>query len=124
MSCSIQFPGCLSFPSDSEELLTANMAREPVMLNVYDMYWINEYTTPIGLGVFHSGVEIYGQGKPGPNLIGNALVSFDSVSVPRRPSLLDFKKVLYQTVDQYECEFGLQTITGTNQDGNQYGRFV
>ncbi|XP_046675886.1 deubiquitinase DESI2 isoform X1 [Homalodisca vitripennis] len=61
LGCSIQFPGCLSFPSDSEELLTANMAREPVMLNVYDMYWINEYTTPIGLGVFHSGVEIYGQ---------------------------------------------------------------
>ncbi|XP_075212910.1 deubiquitinase DESI2 isoform X2 [Lycorma delicatula] len=37
------------------------MAREPIILNVYDMYWINEYTTPIGLGVFHSGVEIYGQ---------------------------------------------------------------
>ncbi|XP_043500723.1 deubiquitinase DESI2 isoform X2 [Polistes fuscatus] len=36
------------------------MAREPIILNVYDMYWINEYTTPIGLGVFHSGVEIYG----------------------------------------------------------------
>ncbi|XP_064484656.1 deubiquitinase DESI2-like isoform X2 [Ornithodoros turicata] len=38
----------------------AGMAREPVMLNVYDMYWINEYTAPIGLGVFHSGIEIYG----------------------------------------------------------------
>ncbi|GIY23643.1 deubiquitinase DESI2 [Caerostris extrusa] len=37
-----------------------NMAREPIILNVYDMYWINEYTSPLGLGVFHSGVEVYG----------------------------------------------------------------
>lgn len=57
--CSLQFPSCLFFPSGSEQLLS-NMAREPVILNVYDMYWINDYTTTIGLGVFHSGVEVYG----------------------------------------------------------------
>ncbi|CAL8109147.1 unnamed protein product [Orchesella dallaii] len=34
--------------------------REPVMLNIYDMYWTNQYTTMMGLGVFHSGIEVFG----------------------------------------------------------------
>ncbi|PBC28071.1 PPPDE peptidase domain-containing protein [Apis cerana cerana] len=59
LSCNLSFPSCLGYPQDNEELIP-KMAREPIILNVYDMYWINEYTTPIGLGVFHSGVEIYG----------------------------------------------------------------
>lgn len=34
--CALQFPSCLSLPSESDELLP-NMAREPIVLNVYDM---------------------------------------------------------------------------------------
>lgn len=37
------------------------MASERVILNVYDMYWMNEYTALLGIGVFHSGIEVYGR---------------------------------------------------------------
>ncbi|KAG7280266.1 hypothetical protein CRUP_026807 [Coryphaenoides rupestris] len=37
------------------------MASEPIILNVYDMYWINDFTSSLGVGVFHSGIEVYGR---------------------------------------------------------------
>jgi len=36
-------------------------SREPVILNVYDMFWTNDYTGNMGLGVYHSGLEVYGR---------------------------------------------------------------
>ncbi|XP_017966704.1 deubiquitinase DESI2 [Drosophila navojoa] len=54
---------CFSGNSEScEELLPLNGAvrKEPVILNVYDLFTINEYVTPLGLGIFHTGIQVYG----------------------------------------------------------------
>ncbi|XP_018323625.1 deubiquitinase DESI2 [Agrilus planipennis] len=61
ITCSLPF-NCMGITRDSgsDELLPSKMSREPVILNVYDMYKVNEYTANIGIGVFHSGVEMYG----------------------------------------------------------------
>ncbi|KFD52341.1 hypothetical protein D918_08505 [Trichuris suis] len=36
------------------------MANEPVYLNVYSMNWVNDYLSSVGVGIYHSGIEVYG----------------------------------------------------------------
>lgn len=35
------------------------MTSFPVYLNVYDMHWTNEYTSRLGVGIYHSAVEVH-----------------------------------------------------------------
>ena len=35
--------------------------REPVVLNVYDLLWTNKISSKLGMGIYHSGVQVYGR---------------------------------------------------------------
>ncbi len=56
--------GYSNVPVATEAIYAADEAKaagQPVILNVYDMFWTNEYTNNVGVGVYHSGLEVYGR---------------------------------------------------------------
>ncbi len=56
-----RFDGIVPVAAEAALYDDSRGAGEPVILNVYDMFWTNEYTTNVGLGVYHSGLEVYGR---------------------------------------------------------------
>lgn len=61
-SCKLPFCAPDEDVEEVEEAMSAlDVAREPVILNVYDMFWTNDYTSNVGVGVYHSGLEVYGR---------------------------------------------------------------
>jgi len=60
-SCRLPFCGPTDHAEEVDETAVFDVSREPVILNIYDMFWTNDYTANVGLGVYHSGLEVYGR---------------------------------------------------------------
>jgi len=60
-SCKLSFCGPTDIAEEVDETVVFDVSREPVILNIYDMFWTNDYTANVGLGVYHSGLEVYGR---------------------------------------------------------------
>jgi len=60
-SCKLPFCSPTDQAEEVEEASILDVSREPVILNIYDMFWTNDYTSSMGVGVYHSGLEIYGR---------------------------------------------------------------
>ena len=51
-SCRLPFCGPTEHAEEVDETAVFDVvSREPVILNIYDMFWTNDYTANVGLGV-------------------------------------------------------------------------
>lgn len=52
--------GSFSVGNGSNSNSSSGGANERVLVNIYDMYTMNNYISALGVGIYHCGVEVYG----------------------------------------------------------------
>ncbi|CAI2722573.1 unnamed protein product [Schistosoma spindalis] len=111
-------PNCLTTHSTNSSVPT------PVTVNVYDMLWINDYVSSLGIGVYHTGVVVHGieysyGGHPLTNSGVFSMLPRDSAYLGENYSYKVTLSMGYTDFTASDVPLLLESIT-TDYRGDQY----
>ncbi|CAH8432177.1 unnamed protein product [Schistosoma curassoni] len=103
---------------------TNNAVPTPVTVNVYDMLWINDYVSSLGIGVYHTGVVVHGieysyGGHPLTNSGVFSMLPRDSAYLGENYSYKVTLSMGYTDFTASDVPLLLESIT-TDYRGDQY----
>ncbi|CAH8431095.1 unnamed protein product [Schistosoma rodhaini] len=103
---------------------TNNSVATPVTVNVYDMLWINDYVSSLGIGVYHTGVVVHGTeysygGHPLTNSGVFSMLPRDSAYLGENYSYKVTLSMGYTDFTASDVTLLLESIT-TDYRGDQY----
>ncbi|CAH8434214.1 unnamed protein product [Schistosoma turkestanicum] len=111
-------------PNGTKIHSTNNADSTPVTVNVYDMLWINDYVSSLGIGVYHTGVVVHGTeysygGHPLTNSGIFAMLPKDSAYLGENYSYKVTLSMGYTDFTASDVALLLENIT-TDYRGDQY----